>query len=125
MPSSFSRAVLSRLYRPRSERLDMNFPVEFFGDGVQENGMCQNLSASGLLAHFPRPLELWTNGELWCDTGMMILELKVRIVRAREQEIGMMFQFRDEREREAVRLVVASAAASADAQRDDFGGRPS
>ena len=111
MPSFFSQAALPRSFPSRADRLDLSFPVEFRGAEGSALGSCQNISESGLLARFRRPLELWTSGDLWCNTGTMILELKVRIVRANDRDIGMIFQFRNELEREAVRTVVAFATA--------------
>jgi len=95
--------------RDRDDRLDLSFPVEFRLGELRLRGSCQNLSASGMLARFNAPPELWTEGVLLCDAGVMTLELRVRVVRAEDREIGFMFQFRDERERAEVRLVVAFA----------------
>lgn len=120
MSNSFSKPGPVRSYAERADRLDLSFPVEFREEDGRTRGSCLNISASGLLARFQRPLELWTSGDLWCDTGATILELRVRIVRANDREIGMTFQFRNDLEREAVQSVVAFAAANTGLA----GGRP-
>jgi len=93
--------------------LAYTFPLEFRGELTRVSGQCQNISETGLMARFRSPLELWTNGELWCNTGVFVLELRVRIVRATERDAGMVFRFRDERERAAVRSVVEFAESRA------------
>ncbi len=62
------------------------------------------------MARFRQPLDLWTSGELWCNTGTVMLEIKVRVARVNDGEAGLAFQFRSDAEREAVRAVVAFAA---------------
>ena len=94
----------------RASRLDLSFPVEFRQGDVRTRGSCQNISESGMLARFRAPVEVWVEGDLWCDMGIVVLELRVRTVRANDRDVGMIFQFRNETERSAVRSVVAFAA---------------
>ena len=110
MPSFFSQAAPGREFQPRAERLDYSFAVEFRGEEMRVSGSCQNINEAGMMARFRRPLEVWTNGDLWCNTGALILEVRVRIVRVNDREAGMVFRFRNEREREEMRSVVALAS---------------
>ncbi len=97
-------------YLPRAERLDLSFPVEFRGDEGKIKGNCLNVSDTGMLAHFRRPLELWTEGDLWADAGVQQLLLRVRVVRCVGQEMGLAFRFRSDGERKLVQDVVAFAS---------------
>ena len=110
MPSFFSQAAPGRPFQPRAERLDYSFAVEFRAEDLRVSGSCQNINESGMMARFRRPLELWTNGDLWCNTGALVLEVRVRIVRVNDREAGLVFKFRNEQEREQMRSVVALAA---------------
>ena len=100
------------LYQPRAERLNLSFPVTFFSDEGTLPGSCLNISLSGLSARFTRPPELWVTGRVTLQTGRSTLTLHARIARVLDREAGLAFLFKSDAEREAVREVVAFAAAS-------------
>lgn len=100
------------VFQPRAERLNLSFPVTFFGDGDTLPGSCLNISLSGLFARFTRPPELWVTGRIALETGKATLTLDARIARVFDREAGVAFLFHTEAEHEAVRDLVAFAAAN-------------
>ncbi len=99
-------------FKDRAARLDLSFPLEFEADGETVRGHCLNISESGLLASFPVPPELWTQGELRLHFGESAYELKARVARLHDNQAGMSFTFRGEADRTAVRTMLAFAAAN-------------
>ena len=98
-------------YRPRAPRLDLSLPLRFTSaDGVVE-GNCLNVSESGLLGSFARPLDLWMDGSLLLQFGEERTVLRARVARAMGHEAGMAFVYQDDREREAIRAVLDFASA--------------
>ena len=98
------------VYQPRAERLNLSFPVTFFGDEGALPGSCLNISLSGLSARFTRPPELWVTGRISLQTGRSTLTLHARIARVFNREAGLAFLFKSDAEREALREVVAFAS---------------
>lgn len=97
------------LYQERAHRVDASFSLEFITDGERIYGVCQNLSASGMLAKFTVPLEIWTLGEVDLHFGTNLLGVKVRVVRVIGLEAGLAFIGEDEHWYEEVRALIDAA----------------
>ncbi len=113
------RPMPTQTLAPRAARLDLSFPLELLADGEELPGHCQNISESGLLASFARAPELWASGDLRLHFGADVFSLPARVARLDGNNVGFSFLFRDERDRDAVRRIVAFAA-----ERTQLVGRP-
>jgi hypothetical protein len=103
----------------RAHRLDLSFPVRFCADDEIAEGHCQNISASGLLASFHRPPELWARGQLDLRCGNEEYSLQARVARVEESRAAFAFLFRDDGERAAIHKVMAFAL-----EKTELVGRP-
>lgn len=61
-------------------------------DGKIVRGRCANISESGLVATFERPLELWTDGELRLHSGQRSCKIAARVARVQDREAGLTFR---------------------------------
>ena len=95
----------------RAKRVDLSFPVCFVDDGQENQGHCLNISESGLMARFEHEPDLWATGALQLSFAGNAVALPVRVVRCVDQQAGIVFLFEDESQRQAIRALVASAAA--------------
>ena len=95
----------------RARRLDLSFPLRFEGDCADASGHCMNVSESGLLARFDRPMEVWDVGELSLHFGEKVLLVRAKVARVNENEAGLAFLLRGEADRLAVEEMVAFATA--------------
>lgn len=100
------------VFQPRAERLNLSFPVTFSSDDDTVPGSCLNISLSGVSGRFVRPLDLWVTGRLSLKTGKGTVTLSARVARVIEREAGLAFILGTETEREAIRDLVAFAAAN-------------
>ena len=98
-------------YPSRAPRLDLSLPLRFTNEDGAVDGNCLNVSESGLLGTFDRPLDLWTEGSLLLHFGEQETILRARVARAMGNEAGMTFMYENEREREAIRTVLVFASA--------------
>ncbi len=98
-------------YPSRAPRLDLSLPLQFTSREGVFAGHCLNVSASGLRAIFDRPLDLWTDGSLLLHYGDDQIVIEARVARVEENEAGLAFLLHDECEREAIRTMLAFAAA--------------
>ena len=98
-------------YPDRAPRLDLSFPLVFTSAEGVFAGHCLNLSDSGLLATFDRPVELWTQGSLLLHFGDDEVRLQARIARTHENEAGLAFFYSNDSERHAIQAAVRFAAA--------------
>ncbi|ADW69914.1 PilZ domain-containing protein [Granulicella tundricola] len=96
---------------PRPARFDLNLALTFAGDEGVLEGHCVNVSASGMLAAFARPVELFTNGELSLLVGEFYVNVKARVARTQGFDAGLAFIIETENDRHAVRLLVEFATA--------------
>lgn len=108
------------VFQPQAERLNLSFPVIFSSDDDTVTGSCLNISPSGLSSHFVRPVDLWATGHVSLETGKGTVTLPARVARTNEREAGLAFILHTDVEREAVRDLVAFAAANTQLT----GGRP-
>lgn len=95
----------------RANRIDLSFPVCFVDEGSENRGHCLNISASGLMARFEREPDLWATGTLQLSFAGDLVIVPARVARCIDQQAGMGFLFENEGQREAIRALVASAAA--------------
>lgn len=102
--------LLMPVYQPRAERLNLSFPLTFRSDDDTVPGSCLNISSSGLLGQFVRPLDLWVMGQVSLQTGRGNLSLKARVARVIEREAALAFVLSTEAERQSVRDLVNFAA---------------
>lgn len=87
---------MERTLQNRSERYDLNIPIEYLQEGRIVLGRCINISESGLLARFDEPLDLWTTGELRLHAGQRSCKLGARVVRVTQREAGLTFSRRSD-----------------------------
>ncbi len=102
---------MSIVYAPRAARVDLSLPLTFSAEGASEAGHCLNISASGLLASFAHPPELWTSGDLSLEAAGIHLAVPARVARVDGFEAGLAFAFGNDRQHEAVHQLIALAAA--------------
>lgn len=108
------------VFQPRAERLNLSFPVTFSSDDDTVTGSCLNLSLSGILGRFVRPLDLWVTGRISLRTGKGSVTLPARVARVMEREAGLAFILSTEAERQTVRDLVSFATTNTQLT----GGRP-
>ena len=96
----------------RAPRVNANFRLSFSSGGSEIPGRCMNISASGLLGHFAKPLELWTEGELTVHFGEGVLGIKARVSRVMDLQAGLVFLASTAEDREAINAGTDSAQAS-------------
>jgi hypothetical protein len=83
---------MSRSQQDRASRYDLRIPLEFIGDGCIVRGNCVNISESGLVALFERPLDLWTTGEIRLHAGRHSCKISARVARVQDREAGLAFR---------------------------------
>ena len=93
----------------RAARIDLSFGVMFTSDRKPVAGRGLNLSESGLLADFEEPLELWSTGELAIDGIDEPSRVPAFVARVDEHQAGLAFRFTSDKQREAIRTLVAYA----------------
>ncbi len=98
-------------YPSRAPRLDLSLPLQFTSAEGVFGGHCLNVSASGLLAIFDQPPDLWTHGSLLLHYGDDQIVLEAHVARVEGNEAGLTFLPHGEHEREAIRTVLAFASA--------------
>jgi UPF0288 family protein (methanogenesis marker protein 3) len=94
-------------YLERADRVETAFPVEFATQEGAVTGHCVNISESGILGIFAKPLELWTTGELTFQFAGGLLGVKARVARVIGREAGLVFLFQHEDERLTVHTAIA------------------
>ncbi len=98
-------------HRERAHRIEASFPVEFCVGGEVVQGSCINISASGLLALFDEPLDLWTVGELTLQFAGGLLGIKARVARVAGREAGFSFSLGKGDDRAAIDTAIDFARA--------------
>ncbi len=89
-------------YRVRSIRLDLDLPVRFFSADGLAIGRCLNVSATGMLAKFEKPVAVWMTGELSILLEDGYINIGVRVARVLDREAGLAFYVEDDNDRFAI-----------------------
>lgn len=93
-------------YKPRPGRFGLAVPLSFVADNVKQQGCCINVSESGLLATFARPIDIWTEGEISLLIGGYYVDIGARVARTQLPEIGFAFLIHTENDRLAIRIML-------------------
>ena len=94
---------------PRATRYDLNVPVVLYLlDGIA-SGRTINVSDTGILATFDRPLDPWDTGRLHTLATGSYLSIEVRVVRVEGQQVGMTFQIAEESDRATIGKLIELA----------------
>jgi hypothetical protein len=96
--------------QPRAPRFDLNLPLSFKTEDGAELGHCVNVSSSGMLVVFDRPVELFTTGELVMQVGEYYVNIKARVARVLGGDHGLSFQIRSQADHLTVKILVEYAA---------------
>ena len=86
----------------RSPRFGLDLPIRFFSQDGLATGRCVDVSESGLLGAFDRPLGVWTSGELTASLGDESVSVKARVARVDGRNAGLSFQTENENDRLAI-----------------------
>lgn len=78
-------------YQTRAPRLDLNLPLHFFSSDEMIPGHCVNVSASGMLAVFNLPIDLWLEGDISFFIEDQHFSIKARVIRVDGGDIGFRF----------------------------------
>jgi hypothetical protein len=78
-------------HQPRAPRFDLNLPVRFFSTDGLATGHCVNVSATGMLVAFDRPVDFWLEGELDFFIEDRHFSIKARVVRTDIRDAGLLF----------------------------------
>lgn len=76
----------------RSPRYGLDLPIRFFSQDGLAIGACVDVSESGLLGNFDRPLDIWTTGEVTASVGDESVSIKARVARVDGNQAGLSFQ---------------------------------
>ena len=95
----------------RSARYDLELPLTLLMEDEELSGHTCNVSETGMLARFARPLDIWTEGTLSLLAGEHYLTLKARVVRTQDREAGFLFLLETENDRRAAEILLDAASA--------------
>jgi hypothetical protein len=79
---------------PRSTRYNLELPIRFFSTEGFLTGHLLNVSESGLLAKFDKPVDVWTVGEVSAyvtDVGDGYININARVSRIDHSEVALTF----------------------------------
>ena len=96
--------------KPRPFRFDVGIPIRFFSEDGLISGHCLNISASGILAEFDKPLANWMVGELTVVLDEGHINIGVRVARVDGREAGLAFYIEDDNDRLAVGRLMTFAS---------------
>jgi PilZ domain len=96
------RASTVKEYESRSFRSDLGLPVRFFSAEGLITGHSVNISASGMLARFDKPVAIWMVGELNIHLDEGYINLRARVARIAGREAGLAFYIDDDDDRLAI-----------------------
>lgn len=82
----------ANLFVSRSPRFGLNLPIRLFSQDGLTIGRCVDVSESGLLGDFDRPLNIWTTGEVTAFVGDESVSIKARVARVDGNQAGLSFQ---------------------------------
>ncbi len=105
-------AHVARTYQPRATRFALEVPLCFVAEECRYEGQCINVSASGLLARFATPPELWKNGKVELETGEHYLDIHVRVARMENDAVGFAFCLDTPTDGAAIEILLNAASAS-------------
>jgi hypothetical protein len=96
-------------FTPRAPRFDLKVPVVLYlGDRIA-SGHSINVSESGMLAMFDRPVEAWLTGQLSSVAGEWHLSIDVRVVRAEGRTAALVFKIVSEGDRATIQKLIDHA----------------
>ena len=93
----------------RSARWDLNLPIRLFSTEGMVGGHCINVSESGLLGTFDRPVTVWVTGELTAFVGDRSISIRVRVVRLDGRDVALTFHPTGDEDRLAIRRLLQFA----------------
>ena len=96
-------------YQNRAPRLDLNLPLRFFSSDGMMAGHCVNVSESGMLAIFDRPVEMWLEGDLSFFIEGLQFSIKARVARVNEGDTGLRFRIDSDADKLTIQKLVALA----------------
>ena len=95
----------------RPTRFDLNASLSFKADEDIVEGHCVNVSASGMLAVFNQPVELFTVGEISMLIGEYYINITGRVARVLSNDHGIAFLIDNDSDRLTAKVLVDFAAA--------------
>jgi hypothetical protein len=99
-------------YQQRSLRSDADLPVRFFSTDGLISGHTLDVSASGMLAEFEKPVAIWTIGELTILLEDGYINIGARVARADGRKAGLAFYIEGDDDRVAIGRLLTCAFAS-------------
>jgi len=97
-------------FPPRALRYDADFPIRFFSGYGPLSGRCVNISASGMLAEFDRPVDIWTTGELTILLDDGYIHIGARVARVDGRKAGLAFHIEGDADGVAIERLLAFAS---------------
>lgn len=94
-------------YQNRAPRFDLNLPLRFFSSDGMMAGHCVNVSESGMLAIFDRPVEMWLEGDLSFFIEGRQFSIKARVARVNEGDTGLRFPIDSEEDKLTIQKLLA------------------
>jgi PilZ domain len=104
------RAVTVKEYQSRPFRAALDLPVRFFSTDGLVTGHCRNVSASGMLVEFDKPVSVWEIGELTIRLEEQVINIGVRVARVHGREAGVWFYIEGDNDRVAIGRLMYFAA---------------
>lgn len=93
----------------RSSRFGLDLPIRFFSQDGLAIGRCVDVSESGMLGDFDRPLDVWTTGEVTASVGDESVSIKARVARVDGHQAGLSFQSENAADHLAIQRLIQFA----------------
>jgi PilZ domain-containing protein len=98
-----------KVFAPRAPRFDLRTPVVLhLPEGIVK-GYSVNVSESGMLAKFDRPVDIWAEGRLSADVGEWNLSINFRVARIEGRDTGLCFHIANEGDRKTIQKLIEYA----------------
>ena len=94
----------------REPRTSTGFNVTFIAEGTPRNGLCRDVSETGIRAEFDDPLAVEDSGLLILRPPTGVLELRAQVAYVEKRQVGLLFIFETPWERMMTIEFVAAIA---------------
>jgi hypothetical protein len=99
----------AKVLAPRAPRFDFRTPVVLFLPQGIMKGYSVNVSESGMLAKFDRPVDIWAEGRLSADVGEWNLSINIRVARIEGRETGLSYHIANEGDHKTIQKLIEFA----------------